>query len=324
MELSDGSGGQLELLGVLVTFRRPDALREMLSVLCDQTRKLDRLFVVDNEPTTETGSVTREFDERLAIEYVAAEGNIGPAGGIALGATRALGHAHGDGWLLTLDDDDPPYFPDSIERLAAFAGRMASEDPSTGGVGMTGGRFDLRRARIVRIGDDELSGPVSVDHIPGGFLPLYRMSAMAAVGPPLPELFFGLEELEYGLRLTGAGFHLYADGDHWSEMRADKRARGVLSSDAVVTGPGKRGGPQRQVQPTWRRYYSMRNLIYLLRRRGAHWTAARVSLSRGIARPMLSWLSGSGDGFGGVSMSFRAVLDGWIGRMGRTVDPSDR
>ena len=38
------------LLGVLVTFRRPEDLGETLHRLAEQDRKLDTLVVVDNEP----------------------------------------------------------------------------------------------------------------------------------------------------------------------------------------------------------------------------------------------------------------------------------
>src|SRR4029453_7830814 len=93
-------------------------------------------------------------------------------------------------------------------------------------VGLVGSRFDRRRARLQRLPDSELGhGPLDVDYIGGGHLPLYRVAAVRAVGVVDPSYFFGFEDLEYGLRLRSRGWRVVADGDQWLELR---RAQGRL------------------------------------------------------------------------------------------------
>ena len=190
------------MYGVLVTYERPGELRGMLERLDSQTRLLDHLIVVDNGSLVTAQAAVAGRDSRTDTRYVAAGSNLGPAGGIALGMNQILEFASDDDWIVVFDDDDPPYFDNAIERLHQFAGQMTEQDPATGGVGMSGGRFDLRKGLVVRVGDAELTGAVPVDHVAGGFLPCYRVEVVRKLGTPLPELFFGLDDLEYGLRLN--------------------------------------------------------------------------------------------------------------------------
>ena len=306
---------------MLVTYERPDELRGMLERLDAQTRLLDHLIVVDNGSLVSARSAVAGRVARTETRYVAAGSNLGPAGGIALGMNRILEFASDDDWIVVLDDDDPPYFENAIERLHQFAEQMTAQDPATGGVGMSGGRFDLRKGLVVRVGDAELTGAVPVDHVAGGFLPCYRVEVVRKLGTPLPELFFGLDDLEYGLRLKRAGLALYADGKQWSLMRDDKKARGLLRSAAIETGPGSSSRSARIEAPSWRRYYSLRNLIFILREYDAWPTAVWISLTRGILKPMINIVRSPRIAIAHLSLNWRALRDGWGRRMGRTVLP---
>ena len=107
-----GPSGRAALHGVLVTYRRPAALAEMLDRLGDQQRRLDTLVVVDNdldESARPTVAAFAGLDTAPGrVDYVPAGANTGPAGGIALGMRSALDHATDDDWVVSLDDDDPP------------------------------------------------------------------------------------------------------------------------------------------------------------------------------------------------------------------------
>jgi hypothetical protein len=197
---------------------------------------------------------------------------------------------------------------------------MLANDVAVGCVGVSGGRFDLASGRVLRIADEELTGPVPADHVTGGGQPAYRVAAVRRVGVPWAELFFGFEELEYGLRLTDAGFHIYADGPTWLARRQEKRRRGLLETDEAShrrsTSSTVRLGPS-----TWRRYYSLRNLIVILRRHHSPWTAARVSLTRGILKPLANLFVAPGEAIRHLSLNSRAIVHGWRGTLGRTVEP---
>lgn len=296
------------LYGVLVTFRRPDALRAGLSALAAQTRTLDRLVIVDNDPGPRTRSVVRELAP--AAEYVAATENLGPAGGIALGMERILATADDADWVVTLDDDDPPTSSALLHDLVRFADDARARDRSVGAVGADGVRCDRRRGRMVWVDDAELLGAVDVDWVGGDFFPTYSVEALRVAGPMRAELFFGFEELDLGLRVRDAGYRILVPGRTCREFRAANDQLGL----AVV--PSRALG-----ELTWRRYYSLRNLVRILADRGSVAGAVRVTLVVGVAKPLVNVLRAPRTAVRHLRLNVRACVDAWTGRLGRTVEP---
>ena len=297
-----------KLIGVLPTYRRQHLIGEAIERIGRQTRPPDRIVVVDNEGSLETEMILREIGGTL--EYLGMKENMGFAGGVAAGMRRVLEFADDHDWIVLLDDDDPPRFDDALERLARFAQECVARDPKTAAVGISGGWFDWRRGRMRRVPDDELVGAVPVDHVAGGCLPLFRVSAVRAEGPFCDDIFFGLSELEFGLRLWRAGYSLYGHGEMWLESRtASGRLGHVLRPSRALP------------DMNWRRYYSTRNLIFILRRFDHPWTALRVSLVPGLAKPVANLFVHPRQATGHLVMSLRAVRDGWAGRMGRRIEP---
>lgn len=305
-------GAPPALHGVLVTCARPELLERTLAQLATQTRKLDTLVVVDNCPTPVTQRIGLGNKESARkIHYIAAPENLGPAGGLALGMRQLLSAASDGDYVVLLDDDDPPDEPCAFEELFGLAAKLSHSDSRVAGVGVVGARFDWRRGRLVRVPDAELVGPVPVDYLPSGHLPTYRVSCLTRVGVFEARLFFGLDDLEFGLRLRAAGYHLYAHGPRWRHQRIrhghtdDTRVHRVNDSHTL---------------PAWRRYYSIRNLIYILRQYGHRTTAVRVTL-RSLLKPILAAVLSPERGGALLILTIRAIRDGWLDRMGRTEDP---
>jgi glycosyltransferase involved in cell wall biosynthesis len=303
-----------KLLGILVTYRRPSELSTMLHSLASQDRQLDHLVVVDNDPVAgNEGIVRRSYPDRDALEYIPALENLGPAGGIALGMRRVLELAKDRDWILLVDDDNPPHSETLIGDLERFGASMLAKDALTAGVGRVGARFDWRRARLVamsRIAEGRLDNAVSVDAIGSGHFPLYLTAAVKAVGPFATELFFGADDVEYGLRLRKAGYSLYADSSLWRQARELDGRIGLDARPSI-----------RLSEPSWRRYYELRNLIHILRSFGCTRTALRISLVRGIAKPLANLAVGPQASLKHLKMNLRACRDGWTGRLGRTLEP---
>ena len=227
--MSSGREPTERLHAVLVTFERPRDLATMVRVLAEGSERLDSLVIVDNSrlPQGEPEGATDAAHRVLVIET---HENLGPAGGIVVGMDRILATAGDDDWILVLDDDDPPPTPESVASLRRFANACADGDPAVGGVGANGGRFDPKTGEIRRVPDADLHGQVDVDYLPGGALPLYRARAVRDVGTPMAELFFGYDDLEYGLRLRAAGYRLVADGDVWRHNRERSARLGLGTS----------------------------------------------------------------------------------------------
>lgn len=124
------------------------------------------------------------------------------------------------------------------------------------------------------------------------------------------DLFFGFEELEFGLRLRSAGFTLYVPGPIW---HARREAQGMLA---------RRYTPSRTLGTVnWRRYYSLRNLVAILRSDRAYLTALRVTLVVGIAKPLANFVRSPGLSLRHLHLNLLAIRDAWLGHMGRTVEP---
>lgn len=313
-----------KLYGVLATYRRPHALSRTLERLAAQTRPLDRLMVVDNGRDERCRQIVDEYIAAgFNASYVRPSANLGPSGAFAVGMRRVLDEASDEDWIFLFDDDDPPFYDNAIERASQFAQQMLEKDSEVGAVGISGGRFDSQTGRVIRIGDDEISGPVAVDHITAGGLPAYRVRAIKKAGVFRSELFFGFEELDYGLRLTRSGFRLYADGDAWRERKEDKRRRGLLPSESASL-ERRRRRKLSVSEPHWRRYYSLRNLLYILRTSGWTLTAVRVALERGIGKPLVAMLVSPVLALENLTLNLRAIRDGFRGNMGKTLEPEVR
>lgn len=298
------------LFGVLVTFRRPAALAVTLERLAEQERRLDHLVVVDNAPSDESRRAVASADGIAgSVEHLEMEENLGFTGGVAAGMRHVLEVAGDRDWIVVLDDDDPVAYPTIFAELERFGERMVSDDPKTAGVGISGGRFDWKRCRITRVPDHELTGPVLVDYVAGNQVPFFLVSAVRAAGTFHAPLFFGLSEIEFGLRLRRAGYSLYGHGEIWRGRRQDT---GRL---------GRTLRPSRRLGATnWRRYYVLRNSVYMLRRFGRTDTALRVSFVN-LGKPLVNLPLTPRLAWRHLGINLRACRDGWTGRMGRRVEP---
>lgn len=266
------------VIAIIVTFRRPLVVLETIRRVMTQTVAPDEIWVVDNDPTTQ---LAEHIETLPNARYVAMPHNSGPAGGIAAGMHRVLVDAGDDDWILLIDDDDPPPFPDVIERLLAAidaadadleqSGGTKLDGKQLGGIGMMGARFDRRTSHLRRLADDELTGLARVDYIGGNQLPMYRAAAVRQVGPFDASMFFGYDDLEFGLRLAAAGWALCIPGELATAVRvaAGRHGHAPATSDA----------PE---QPAWRRFHSTRNLVRIARVHGGRVAAIRVALTFGV------------------------------------------
>ena len=76
-------------------------------------------------------------------------------------------------------------------------------------------------------------------------------------------------------------------------------------------------------EPDWRRYYSLRNQIAVLRRYGYTTTAARIALVRGLGKPVANLPRSPRRAVHALRQNVRAAWDGWRGHLGMTIDPTD-
>lgn len=312
-----------DLLAVVITFHRRDGLRRLVASLCAQSALPGRVMVVDNGREPATVMALEELSATgCTVVLVTPPRNVGPAGATAFAMALALEAVpSGAGWLAILNDDLVFSNTTILERMLAFARASWIEDSSVAAVGRIGHRFDRAWARLRRPPEaDRPSLPafIDVDYLTTGSarggmgqpVPMLRLAAVREVGPFWAELFIGMTEVEYGLRLRRAGYRLVANGEMWRQDRPP---------DLPPEAPA--GAVERTPQ---RRYYSARNLVVVARFYGRWWTGAWVTGTRVgarmlwlLRRPSLLMLSH-------LSATVLGVADGWRLRLGERTIASGR
>ena len=189
---------------VVVTYNRRDLLRECLTAIDAQTRRVDRLLVVDNASTDGTAAmVHEEFPDAVLVELARNEGS---AGGFHEGMRAAL--ATGARWQWVMDDDTIPR-PDALERLFAARDRLdGSADPVMlySKVLWTDGRMHPMNFPGFRMSDPHLFVSGAEQGLPPlrwATFPslLLRSDAVERHGPPRKRYFLWSDDIDFTARI---------------------------------------------------------------------------------------------------------------------------
>jgi len=235
---SGPTGGNGPYSVAIVTFRRPASLDAVLRGLASQHVRPGVIAVADNDPDESARPIVEEVQAATDVQigYVPVGRNLGPAGGWARAADWLSMNPNRGNWLVVVDDDDPVAGADVLARLLEHA---QSTDADVAAVGQRGAVLNRMTATLRRVrtpGRD-------VDYLASGGTPFYRWSTVDEVGFFDPELFFGFEDLDLGLRLTSAGYRL-----------------------VVLPLPGYEVGDTSVNRSAWREYFKTRSMIVITRR----------------------------------------------------------
>lgn len=266
---------QRKLVGVLCTYRRPEAALHFLEVLEGQDRSPDLVVVVDNGLDEDLRAQIEEGRWSFTTRYRSPGANLGPAGAFALAHGELADELGPEDLVLHLDDDDPPPQPQLLGRLVDDLDAAADFDPEVAGIGLSGGRLNVRTGLIAPVSGAPPLEPV--DHLHGGYLPLYRFGALLSVRGADPTFFYGFEELELGRRLTLAG---------WRLLVHNGLMRGVQDQYPKRTPKPRRLTSIEDAEADWSRFHKERNLVRILRRERRWAAIASTVLIRHVARPV--------------------------------------
>ncbi|GAA3180964.1 hypothetical protein GCM10010531_38930 [Blastococcus jejuensis] len=291
---------------VLVTHNRPVELRESARVVAAQSHPLSTIVVVDNgvdHQATRDVLDSVEWGE-TGVSLVHKPENIGPAGGFAVGC-RQLDAVDPVDWVLLLDDDDPLPGPSVLGDLLELALAMRRADETFGGIAMKGARFRARSLRTLGVElDDQAVAPV--DHLHGCNAPLYWRAALRDVGEFDEKLFWGLEELDTGLRLTRRGWRLYMAVGLMKQFPLPERYYRLRRRPRLTVS-----------EPVPADYYRIRNLAYIGWRHAAPINVVSALFVRAIGKPLVNLVIHPRRASRTLAMNLRALYDGTTGRMGR-------
>lgn len=234
-----GAGGGRGTAAVVVTYNRADVLRSSLLAIAGQEWVPDRVFVVDNGSSDQTGAMVRsEFPD---VAYHRLEENLGFGGGLAAGMAEAWRQGYGYFWLL--DDDSQPA-PGALKQCLDVAGNSSG----LGIIGLTGGSMRWGTPEFTPEPErpDGLLATTSADwvHLDGAVVP---REVVDRLGYPRSDYFMMLEDVEYSNRIKRAGF----------EVAHFQLHQGVIERGNL--GSGGDGKPS----PPWRGYYQTRNQLFM-------------------------------------------------------------
>jgi GT2 family glycosyltransferase len=242
---------------VIVTFRRPEALATALAALAAQTRPPAMVVVADNDPEgSAEATVAAAGGSAFRVQYLPMGANLGPAGGWARAAAWAQQQGDRGEWLLVGDDDDPLADPLTMAGMLAAA---TQQPPDVAAIGLMGATFNRRSAVLHRV----RAAPAATapcDYLASGGITLYRWDVIDEQGFFDEALFFGFEDLDYGLRLRSAGLRL------------------------CVVAPivGHTVQPSAPARVAWREYFKTRALVTVCRRHVGAW-AVTITVARSLA-----------------------------------------
>jgi GT2 family glycosyltransferase len=199
----------LTVTAVVVTYNRADKLPTVLDRLAAQTRRADRVLVIDNASTDDTQEVLAGYGDRPAIDVVRLDTNTGGAGGFATGMRLAYEGGADFAWIM--DDDcyaEPDALAELLSGLETAEKQMGMQLPfacsvvqwtdgdvcemNNPGTTWDWGRLLVRGLPLVLV---EYCSFVSV---------LVPRWTMAKYGLPLSEYFIWFDDQEYTRRISAS------------------------------------------------------------------------------------------------------------------------
>ncbi len=294
---------------VVVTFNRKNLLRHCLLALQNQTRAVDQILVVDNASTD--GTLELLSAEFPGVEILALRNNVGGAGGFHAGMKRA--YEQNFGWIWLMDDDGTPA-PDCLqlllEKSSGEAEVLAPIQRDSSGRNYGVGIWNRFYAEVT---DEVIAGkrPARGAYLFAFVGPLIGRGVVEKIGLPRREFFIWFDDYEYGLRLQfklGARVQVVPEAVFHHDIGGKTREVRFLGRTS-----------RRNESPAWKTYYGTRNNLWtLLRRRRPRelgWFLVRETWL------LIGDLLYESDRWRRVWLRGRGLVDGFLNRMGRRVQP---
>ncbi|MBU6157927.1 MAG: glycosyltransferase [Bacteroidetes bacterium] len=288
----------------VMTYKRPEQLRQTVTVLNNQELVPEVILIVDNDPE----ETAKEIALHLNCLYLPVGYNSGPAGGAAFGL-RAL-FERGHEWVLWIDDDDPPVFYDTINQLASLVATSSSQRP-IGVVGAVGEWFDRNAAKVKRIPDAQLKGVIEVDNVSGNMMPLVNRLVYEKGILPDSSLFFGFEDLDFCLAVKRGGFKVVISGE---ELYRHRQYYNRLKLSKSLYYP-------KELNRLWREYYTTRSLFNILFRRERAYLGTCFFFIRMLFKIIYGFRFGFQYGQKNFFFLSKGLFDGLTQKMGMRVSP---
>lgn len=252
---------------VVVTYNRRDLVTVCLRRLVEQSRSLDRIYLIDNASTDDTHQALVEQGLIDRVDYVRLDRNTGGAGGFHEGMRRA--YDAGFDWIWIMDDDGEP-LPDALERMEPWFNKpgiaavlpMISDEGGALNLSEPHRGYLLDRSSITgehlgrSITAEEIGNQAAVDINYFSFVgPCFPRSTIERCGLPLAKFFIHYDDIEYSRRVSQVGRVVMVTG-----AKIINHAAYIAEGGDAPTA-GRRTFPYKRL---WLRYFGYRNRVWLI------------------------------------------------------------
>lgn len=194
---------------VVVTYNRKNLLLECIEAILNQSYKINRLILIDNNSTDGTEEFLKEKNilSNKNVLYVKLNKNIGGAGGFYEGIKKAI--EIGSDFVWIMDDDTIPV-KDSLEKLIN-AIKIVNNEFSFFASTVYGANGEFMNVPNINTDNSENGYPNWYEFLENGIVKikeatfvslLINSNAIKKVGLPVKDYFIWGDDTEYTLRLN--------------------------------------------------------------------------------------------------------------------------
>jgi rhamnosyltransferase len=299
------------MIGAVVVFYHPDLtlLERLLTSLIGQ---VDRVVAVDNTPSPPATMEPFLGRFQYPISYLPLGDNNGVAEAHNIGIQENIRHGCSHVLLLDQDSELPSGMVSKLLaaegqllnvgiKVAAVGPRYVDEKTDIPSFAIRYGIFKVRKIKL----DPRSSTPVQTDILIASGA-IIRTAALEAVGLMRDDLFIDLVDTEWALRAGSMGYKSYCIPSASMMHSVGDEAIDVFGKSVYL-------------HSDIRKYYRLRNAMYLLRlsSMGRPW---RCYILRWMPYYFLLTLLISKDKLRNARLLLRALRDGLLGRLGPADD----
>lgn len=269
----------IKYAAVVLTFNRPNLLKENIDSVLEQECLPEELFIVDNHSTDNTEELVNNYlnNKTVKISYIKLDRNYGSAGGFYYAIKTA--YDAGYDYILTMDDDGKPYYKNTFRRLLVALEEAVKKNKKIiigplvtyDGTNTTFGP-DYPEGYIESIKEEER--PILKEYISPYNGTIISRACIDCIGLPNKDFFLYGDEIDYMMRAKKNGVMLLTViNSIYQHPKANEKMNAFLKWHIV----SYEGASDRK------QYYYIRNHYYALKSNGETKLATRLLLNRIIS-----------------------------------------
>jgi len=287
----------------IMTYERPHILKGTIEKIMAQTMPPEKIIVVDNSESWDTKYLIEALGHPT-VAYHRVGYNAGPAGAAKIALQKLT--EEGYQWIYWGDDDDPPMFNDSFEKLFQIVNNESLK--TLGLIGGVGHFFNRRTGTISRVSTELIRSceAIEVDSVAGGQTMIVNSEIVKMGILPDVNFFFGFEELDFCLKVKKGGFKIMVSTDLFIRAR-EKYDRLSYKRPLYI---------KKEITALKRQYYSIRNLLVILKREKLY-SAYVYTICKGLIKSLFGFRYGWRYGSVNFRMLFWGIVDSIRGSMNK-------